>query len=58
MSRDLEYWHNKGEQDYPDFDPPDKGFLFELVEGNSDEEIAIMQAYRAGYANAREQADG
>lgn len=49
----IEYWHNKGEQDYPSWKPPTKSFLFELVEGNNERELAIAKAYRAGYANAR-----
>lgn len=49
----IKHWHNKGQADYPDFNPPDKPTLFEFVEGNSDVEIAISKAYRAGYRNTK-----
>ena len=53
----IQHWHDKGEQDYWDdnWDPPDKAMIWELIEGNDEVEIAVSQAYQAGWRNARSQ---
>jgi hypothetical protein len=55
MAADPEYWHNKGEQDYPDnYDPPInelEGYLTMY----DDDDIENMKAYKAGWENARKQ---
>ena len=56
MASDPEYWHNKAEQDYPDnYDPPIKE-LETLLTYVSEDDIENMEAYKAGWANARSQA--
>jgi hypothetical protein len=58
MSHDLLYWHNKGEQDYPDYDPP-HGTLAETVDwlpGSSEKAREENEAYNEGWNNAKDQA--
>ncbi|MGZ4953544.1 MAG: hypothetical protein ACXV8Q_00410 [Methylobacter sp.] len=61
MSHDLLYWHNKGEQDYPDYDPP-HGTLAETIPlpGFPDSDKKAREeneAYIEGFQNARRQAE-
>ena len=56
MAADPEYWHDKGEQDYPDnWDPPIDE-LRRILTHYDEDEIENMEAYKAGWANARSQA--
>jgi len=59
---DLEYWHNKGEQDYAEHngynEPHDMvEMTFDYLPNHQDEMRAENKAYSEGYANARKQAD-
>ena len=56
MASDPEYWHDKGEQDYPNnYDPP-IGEIEGALTMYDDDDIENMKAYKAGWANARRQA--
>jgi len=57
LSEAEEYYHNKGQEDYPHYDPPTKGILLELLGPSyTDYELACIAAYKAGYHNAKEMA--
>lgn len=61
MPHDLQYWHNKGEQDYAEHNgcnPPHDMVesLFDHLPGHQDQMILENEAYYEGYKNAREQA--
>lgn len=48
MASDPEYWHNKGEKDYPDnWDPPIDELQGNLTNYDQDD-IDNMAAYKAG----------
>ena len=56
MASDPDYWHDKGQRDYPDdWDPPIND-INGLLTAYDDDDIENMKAYRAGWANARDQA--
>ena len=63
MSDDLEYWHNKGEQDYSEgngCNPPHNQFVLNGLDPtiSADDAIAENRAYKKGYKNAEEEATG
>jgi hypothetical protein len=49
----LEYYHNKGQEDYPTYDPPNQ-IASHL--GINDRELAEIAAYKAGYQHAKDMA--
>jgi hypothetical protein len=61
MSDDLEYWHNKGEQDYAEGNgrnPPHNQFVLNGLDPSitGEDAIAENRAYKQGYKNAEDQA--
>jgi hypothetical protein len=59
MKADPNRWHNQGQEDAAkgpgNYNPPDKSFIEELVEGYSTEELANLEAYKEGWSNAEKQ---
>jgi hypothetical protein len=59
MKADPKRWHNQGQEDAAkgqgNFDPPDKSFIEELVEGYSAEELTNIEAYKEGWRNGDKQ---
>ena len=48
----LEYYHNKGQEDYPEWDPPSSSGIVMLT-GRSDFDWECIAAYRQGWENAQ-----
>jgi hypothetical protein len=57
MTADPDYWHEKGQRDYPDNWNPPIDDISGLLTNYDEGDIINMAAYKAGWANAREQAD-
>ena len=55
LSEAEEYYHNKGQEDYPEFNPPNSSIVEEVV-GHTKFELACIAAYKAGWRHAKEQA--
>lgn len=53
----LEYYHNKGQEDYPDYDPPKKNVICFMFEGYDELELECIEAYDKGWENAKEMAE-
>jgi len=56
MTADPDYWHAKGEQDYPNNWNPPIDEINSLLTNYDDNAIINMRAYKDGWENARNQA--